>query len=217
LPSLPEESRVTSEGSRLSAEAATPAVPQNPVTGARPADYNPFFERLVEETEPNTSDHLVGMLAYARYKSIKCEWTKKFRNDNNGAWPSRETVQIFLDAHLITKNLEGFRAEAEKQLYAFAEWYAEQVIDQQKDEMRRDVLAEQLSTHKSDIVNAVNRATGTGKALLINIGASAIFSAVIIIIGFIAFHERSPLYIGNAFSSDEATKSESAPASRRPE
>ncbi|QCS48692.1 hypothetical protein FEK30_04160 [Picosynechococcus sp. PCC 11901] len=88
------------------------------------SQYNQIFEKLVLSCDEDSSDRLIGMLAYAEYKLEKCEWVKK----NLSATKTKKDA--FLDSY-TDRRLDKLRDEASTTLSIFAEDYAEKRLSEE--------------------------------------------------------------------------------------
>ncbi len=156
-------------------------------------DFNPFFQTLVLSTDPEHTDRLIGMLAYANYKRVKCDWVQSFRTKHK-RYPKREDRQAFIDAHNQPLGLDSLRSGAASMLYEFAEAYAEQVIETKRTELRKDAVADLLSTHKTDLEVVIKRHTGKMASFLLSLLSNLVFTALLIVLVFVARNEYGELF-----------------------
>lgn len=108
--------------------------------------YNTLFEKLVLETEENSADRLIGMLAYAKYKLEKNEF---YRNhyDEYGCNPDEETVKKFILSY-SQRRISDLRNDAENGLYAFGQQYLDNYFDDAKATIIEDSVVTLLD-HKT--------------------------------------------------------------------
>lgn len=109
--------------------------------------YNHIFEKLVVETEPNSKERLIGMLAYADYKEEKYQWKEQYRKNQNVESVPADDVSKFLLAYHDGK-LEKLRGDAEEVLYVFAEHYAEERAKEAYNKAFEDELLNQVKSQK---------------------------------------------------------------------
>ncbi len=151
---------------------------QPPEDESQVCDYNPLFETLVEKTEEGTPERIIGMLAYADYKSAKCGWVKEFRA-KRGMYPTRQDMQSFIDAYSQPITLKNLRAGAQTTLYEHAEFYTQDRISGIKEDLENDARAQQLATHHDSLKNVVNSHSGPWTAFWIGIGSNFVFTLVL--------------------------------------
>ncbi|WP_313918586.1 hypothetical protein [Tahibacter sp.] len=151
-------------------------------------DYNPFFETLVEKTDVDTAERLIGMLAYAQYKHTKCNWVRNFRAKYN-RFPTRGDMQTFIEVYFLEDSMEALRKAAESKLYQFADWYASERIEVEREELRNTVTMLRIDAQAADVKTAIARATGSWRSFWINIGASTVFTALAIVFAWIAIDQ----------------------------
>ncbi|HZJ13200.1 MAG TPA: hypothetical protein VFD26_11250 [Methyloceanibacter sp.] len=79
------------------------------------ADYNPIFEKLVDQDGSETR----GIIAYGFYKVAKREWAEKV-HEEEGRAPTPDALRAYI-ATWTPSRLEGVRKEADQLLAAYAE------------------------------------------------------------------------------------------------
>ncbi|GAB2188827.1 hypothetical protein MAH1_04340 [Sessilibacter sp. MAH1] len=119
-------------------------------------DYNPIFEKLVINTDPDSKDRLIGMLAYADYKEEKFQWKEQYRQSNGVDTVPKEDVKNFLLSYHDRK-LNKLRSDAEEMLYVFAEHYLEEQVQDAYEEALKDELLEELKSIKEHISSTVTK------------------------------------------------------------
>lgn len=96
--------------------------------------YNPIFEKLVIDTEEDSSDRLIGILAYGEYKLNKYEYFNDFHAKFDRALKDEEEEQFLLCFN--DRRLDEMRSSAETRLYAFADTY----LDEQLSSIQKDAV-----------------------------------------------------------------------------
>lgn len=139
-------------------------------------DYNHIFEKLVVETEPDSKDRLIGMLAYADYKEEKYQWKEQYRKSQNVDSIPADDVSKFLLAYHDDK-LDKLRGDAEEVLYVFAEHYAEERAEEAYNEALESELLAQVKSQKDGWwVSGVKGAFGSLLFATLAIIVSILFS-----------------------------------------
>jgi hypothetical protein len=139
-------------------------------------DYNHIFEKLVVETQPDSKERLIGMLAYADYKEEKYLWKEQYRKSQNVDSIPADDVSKFLLVYHDSK-LDKLRGDAEEVLYVFAEHYAEERAEEAYKEALENELLTQVKSQKDGWwVSGVKGAFGSLLFATIAIIVSILFS-----------------------------------------
>lgn len=129
---------------------------------SEPLEYNRVFERLVDSAEDGRGQ-AIGLIAYGIYKISKRQWVTKFKDDT-GARPDESQMRHFASTQTDT-NLDGYRAQAEQLLAA----YAEVILLEARPKIIKDALHGQFRS-----------------SILASIIASFVFSLILLGVALIA-------------------------------
>ena len=141
--------------------------------------YNPIFEQLVVETKNDSSERLIGMLAYAEYKLDKHEW----KQENPNA--TEEETKSFL-SHYNDRVLKKYRTDAENLLLNYAGLYAEDVVNEELEELEEKRFLQELTATKEHIVNHIEKnKTGFWLPVWQGIIASIIFTSILFVLALV--------------------------------
>lgn len=139
-------------------------------------DYNHIFEKLVVETEPDSKERLIGMLAYADYKEEKYQWKEQYRlSQQVNSIPAADVKNFLLAYH--DGKLGKLRGDAEEVLYVFAEHYAEERATEAYNKALESELLSQVKAHKDGWwISGVKGALGSFFFASLAVIVSIIFS-----------------------------------------
>lgn len=144
-------------------------------------NYNPIFEKLVINTDPDSKYRLIGMLAYADYKLEKYQWKEQYRQVHGEISVPPEIVSNFLLNYHDAK-LKKLVSDAEATFLSFAEHYAELRIDDLYDEMKDDAVSVTVKTESKVIQQKLsNQVEGWGVSILKGALGSALFALSVFI------------------------------------
>lgn len=141
--------------------------------------YNPIFEKLVVGTENDSPERLIGMVAYAEYKLDKHEWKQANQN------ATEEETKSFL-SHYSERVLEKYRTDAANVLFNYAGIYAEDVLNEELEELEEKRFLQELTATKKHIVNHIEEnKTGFWLPVWQGITASIIFTSILFILALL--------------------------------
>ena len=148
-------------------------------SGNNKPNYNPIFEKLVVQTNVDSPERLVGMLAYAEYKLSKHEWT--IENPN----ASQQDMASFL-SYFNDRILDRHRTDAENLLYNFAGLYADDLLQDEVQKIEEKRLLQELDEAKKHITEEINKSkTGYWKPVWQGIVASSMFTFALFVLALL--------------------------------
>jgi len=143
--------------------------------------YNFIFSKLVQ-----SSSDIVGIVAYAQYKTQKVEWIQSFERDNERK-PYDSEMTAFHTMVNTDHALNGYRLEAKEILDQYTEQAvaeAAENIENYYKSIHQSKLEDIRGSHREAAEEVIEKAKKSG--FYSGIGQNIIANVVVIIIGAIA-------------------------------
>lgn len=142
--------------------------------------YNPIFEKLVLNTDQDSSDRLIGMLAYAEYKLQKQEYYRSYHSEH-GSCPDDGLVNEFV-RRFNDRILEKQKKDATETLISFAEALTAKNLEENISELIDNSIISEIKDHNSKTLSEVKSQNAKMTAFYINISSSLAFSFLVFIV-----------------------------------
>jgi len=146
-------------------------VPMNPTNQPK---YNQIFDKLVSIYPDQSSERLIGMIAYAEYKRDKAEWMQ------SKPTASKIEMEAFLRSYNDRK-LNEYRERASSLLLQYAAAYSKNKLEETLEAEKSKQLIQEIRGAKNSYWS------GIGQGVV----ASFIFSFLLFVIG-VLFTIQSP-------------------------
>jgi len=147
------------------------------MSSSRQPNYNPIFEKLVANSDEDSPERLVGMLAYAEYKQDKLEWIRD--NPNASSLEKEAFLKSFTD-----RRLNNYRKNAETNLYDFAEVYAEARLEGVLEQEKSSQVFQEIKNNETRLNIEIKKVkTGFWGSVWQGVVSSAIFTAMLFFLG----------------------------------
>jgi hypothetical protein len=147
------------------------------MTNSSQQNYNPIFEKLVSNSDKDSPERLIGMIAYADYKQDKLEWIR----DNPTATPLEK--EAFLKS-FTDRRLNNYRENAQISLFAFAEEYAEVTLQERLEEEKSSQLFQEVKNNEARLTTEIQKTkTKFWECIWQGIVSSTIFTVMLFFLG----------------------------------